>query len=586
MTSPTHGLRGRGAPHLPWLAVAVLVLLLALLAGLQVRWLGQVAAAERQRLAAAAEDALAGLAHELDTELSRAWLIFRRVGDEPDPRSAVRALREVWLESAPYPELIAAWVLLRPGSLERAEVLTRDAADWAPVGDELARRLGVAPGGAPGADHRLHHAPPEAIGRGLLRPELPGLVVPIDGGRRRSPPGEPRQRGPQGLLVVVFDREALAENLLPRLVARHAGRIAGRELEVRVRSATSGEIVYASAPDLAGTFEWQAPLFDLLPAEQLGRLGVSIGAFGRAPERWRDRFEEGGRRGRRAELAALFVRRPGWLLEARPAAGSLDAAVARARRGNAVLGFGILVLLALAAAALLVSTRRAQEMASRQLEFTAAVSHELRTPLAAIRSLGDNLAHGVVRDLDQARLYGEQISGQSARLGSLVEQVLALSAHRLVPLDRRPIDLAEVVREAVAEESAATGASAVALELPAGDPALVSGDPTALRRAVGNLVANAAKHGRPPIAVRLVPAAGELRIEVADRGPGIPAAERERLFEPFFRGRRAQGEQIPGVGLGLHLVRRLVESHGGRVEVASGEGGSVFTIVLPREERA
>jgi two-component system OmpR family sensor kinase len=73
-----------------------------------------------------------------------------------------------------------------------------------------------------------------------------------------------------------------------------------------------------------------------------------------------------------------------------------------------------------------------------------------------------------------------------------------------------------------------------------------------------------------------------VRVEVSDDGPGLPAAERARIFEPFFRGARAQEAQLPGVGLGLHLVRRAAAAHGGRVEVRSGPGGgSIFALVLP-----
>jgi len=115
----------------------------------------------------------------------------------------------------------------------------------------------------------------------------------------------------------------------------------------------------------------------------------------------------------------------------------------------------------------------------------------------------------------------------------------------------------------------------------------VAGDAPALRRAVLNLVTNALKHGGEPpwagVRVALAPGGGEARVEVADRGAGIPAGERERLFEPFFRGARAQEAQVPGTGLGLHLVRRIAELHGGRVEVRSAAGqGSAFTLVLPR----
>ena len=299
-----------------------------------------------------------------------------------------------------------------------------------------------------------------------------------------------------------------------------------------------------------------------------------------------------------AALASILGGPPGWLLEVRPAGGTLHAALARARWGNAAVSFGILLLLALAAGALALSARRAQETARRQIELTASISHELRTPLAAIRSLAENLADGVVREGAQARRYGEEINRQGERLSEMVEQVLTLSALTASPGGRprtlRPVDPAALVAEAVAESRAVVPDARVEVDLSAstgatrGDGGLptIQGDPTALRRALQNLVANALKHGGDPpwAAVRVCVERGDgtLRIGVTDRGPGIPAAERERIFEPFVRGRRAQDEQLPGAGLGLHVVRRTAEGHGGRVEVCSTPGqGSTFTLVLP-----
>ena len=356
--------------------------------------------------------------------------------------------------------------------------------------------------------------------------------------------------------------------------------------EARVTVRGGGEVIYASEPGLEGDFEWRRPLFDLLPPEALRRLvlGSSIdpelhrGEAGEATV-WRDVH-------RRGLLHRLVRPDPGWILAVRPAEGSLDAALARARRGNVAFSLGILLLLALAAGALALSARRARAQARRQLEFTAAVSHELRTPLAAIRSLADNLADGIVHQPEKARLYGRELARQGERLSGMVEQVLALGSLEARQRDREaaPVDLAPLVAEAAAGAAAAFEGARVETDL-APDAPPVSADPPALRRAVENLVANALTHGGDGrwVRVRLAapPPGREVRVEVSDRGPGIPPEDRERLFEPFFRGRRAREAQRPGAGLGLHLVRRIAEVHGGRVEVASGAGGTTFTLCLP-----
>lgn len=550
--------------RVPWLVGGLLVVLLGVLAALQLRWLEQVEEADRQRLEAAAETALAAFAADVDREVSRAWLTFL-----PGPHGGwippelLEERWERWRETAPAPGLVRDVRLVdaRPGA-------------------------GRSPDGPP-------RTPPLRVPE--LLPELPGFRVPVD------PPwalrGRERRDGGRRVLRVAFDREYLEGTILPELVRRHLVPVLGSGVEVRVTVAETGAPVYASDADLVGPFEWKIPLFDLLPPDDLRRLAFAMG-FGRglledSRGRPEGSLEEGGDDARElhrrplhlAAFATLLDPPAGWTLEVRPAAGSLTTALARARRGNAAVVLGLLALLGTAAVALALYARRSQEMARRQAEFTAAVSHELRTPIAGIRSLADNLADGLVREPEQTRLYGEQIARQGARLTEMVEQVLALAAGGAAgrPRDPAPVDLAEVVREAVAEVTAGAPDAEVAVELPSALPAVL-GERQALERAVANLVGNAVKHGGRGVAVRARPVAEghEVAVEVSDRGPGIPPGERERLFEPFFRGRVAQDRQLPGSGLGLHLVRRIAAAHGGRVEVRSAPGrGSTFALVLP-----
>jgi two-component system sensor histidine kinase SenX3 len=114
----------------------------------------------------------------------------------------------------------------------------------------------------------------------------------------------------------------------------------------------------------------------------------------------------------------------------------------------------------------------------------------------------------------------------------------------------------------------------------------VVGDPAGLRLALGNLLGNALRHGGAPpwaaVRARHDLERGEVRIAVSDRGPGVPEGDRERLFEPFFRGANAREGQVAGAGLGLHLAGRAAAEHDGRIEIESAPGqGSTFTLVLP-----
>jgi signal transduction histidine kinase len=228
------------------------------------------------------------------------------------------------------------------------------------------------------------------------------------------------------------------------------------------------------------------------------------------------------------------------------------------------------------------------------MEFVAAVSHELRTPVSVIGAAAGNLADGVVGDPARVRKYGETIQGEARRLAETVERVLQLAgiAAGRAAASRALIDPAALVHEAIAEcrpEIDAAGCT-VETSIEDGLPP-VSGDIAALRSALRNLISNGVKYGGPARWLRVSvkrPEAGTLTIPVAilfsveDRGPGIDPDDRKHIFEPFYRGRDAVSQQIQGSGLGLNLVQRIAEAHGGVVRVASEPGkGSTFTLSLP-----
>jgi signal transduction histidine kinase len=241
-----------------------------------------------------------------------------------------------------------------------------------------------------------------------------------------------------------------------------------------------------------------------------------------------------------------------------------------------------------------VSTRRAQALARQQMEFVAAVSHELRTPVSVIGAAAGNLADGVVADPQRVRKYGETIQGEARRLAETVERVLQLAgiAAGRAAASQSLIDPAELVHEAIGEcrpEIEAAGVTvetAIAENLPQ-----IGGDRAALRSALRNLISNGVKYGGtarwirvsakvPDGGTRLTPTAVVFTVE--DRGLGIDAEDRKHVFEPFYRGREAVSQQIQGSGLGLNLVLRIAEAHGGRVQVTSEPGkGSTFTLMLP-----
>lgn len=281
----------------------------------------------------------------------------------------------------------------------------------------------------------------------------------------------------------------------------------------------------------------------------------------------------------------------GWTLALQHQAGSLDAAVAAVRRRNLFMSFGILSVLAASAGLVMVNARRSEKLAAQQMEFVATVSHELRTPLAVIRSAAQNLSAGVVHDADQAQRYGDLIESEGRRLTDMVEQVLEFAglkdAKRRVVL--RPMDAVPVLRDVIASTSSLPEARGVEFDLNIGaDVPAVVADEAAFRRALNNLIGNALKYAGDGrwVGVSASRGAGQddgfVLVSVADRGHGIASDDLAHIFEPFYRGRHAVEQQIRGNGLGLSLVKQLVQAIGGRVSVTSAPGeGSRFTLHLP-----
>ena len=231
---------------------------------------------------------------------------------------------------------------------------------------------------------------------------------------------------------------------------------------------------------------------------------------------------------------------------------------------------------------------RLREADQRKNEFLATLSHELRNPLAAIRTS--------VFVLGQPGLAGEQgaralavIDRQARQLASLVDDLLDVTriGNAKVTLHRQVIELGALAAEAIDDHRDAFAASGVelALALPAG-PVWVDGDPTRLAQVLGNLLSNAVKFTpRGGHAVLSVDADGPWAIvRVRDDGAGVAAGTLPHIFEPFVQGAQTLDRTRGGLGLGLALVKSLVDLHGGTVAAASqGEGqGAELTVRLPR----
>lgn len=580
-----------GRPHRSLLLGAIaLLVLLAALATLQYRWLGQIGEADAARLRAGARSRAVQVGREFDREITLAFLWLQadaatvRGGDA----TAYAGRFSHWSGLAAQPGIVRTVYVVDGDRLRRFEPGTGGfaATEWPSELRAVRERFRAAgatrteAGGSRGFFDRID-------------PDLPAIVAPApEFGRETPGGGGPAPFRFAGFTLIQLDDACLRERLLPSLAARHFAADGEWDYGIRVdRQGSPADVVYTSDPAITaeGPADATVGLFSIRledatesdlaalpfprPNGMRRREGPSPFGGGRMPP-----FGGGGPPGH-------------WRLLARHRAGSVDAVVAAVRRRNLAVSGGVLALLLASAVLIVVSAQRARRLADRQVEFVAGVSHELRTPLAVICAAGDNLAAGVVTNPATAREYGRVVRDEGRRLAEMVERVLDLagtySGHRKWRFE--DVDVEPLLAACVASLESFARERGLAIERGiGGSPDRVHVEPSALRRAITNLLQNAILHGGDGgfVSLRAESSGPEgerkVRITVEDRGHGIPAAEVPHLFEPFFRGAEAVSTQTRGSGLGLSLVKRIVDAHGGEVEVTTAPGrGSAFTIVLP-----
>lgn len=608
-----------------WLAL-VLAVAIVWLGVLQWRWVREASEAERVRMQSLVDARVAQFAQEFDRHVTDVYAQFLFVPNEArQPSLAERAAE--WFARENAPAIVSAIYAVRgqPGAPLRLQRF--DTAASAFVDADWPDRLSA-------LRHRLLQGQPEAGARPAIwrvgpriEPSVPAIVVARPVLHLRPAPEGASAGAEHDVLAVVavLDEHRLAQEVLPDLVRRFLPEEPGFSYRVLVRDerntpvfaspAGADPALFASPDASAHILRVRNEFFDRLQLERV-RIVSGVGDPGGPGERRPaqdpvqrpdgPRPPEGDGPGSRQRRMQVFLS-PGfvsgdtviivpefgpqgsrWEVAVVHSEGSLARAVARSRRWNLGLSLGVLALVGASAALALVAGQRAQRLARARVEFVAGVSHELRTPLAVIRSAAENLADGVVDDGAQVKRYGGLIADEGRKLSAMVDQVLQFAGLEAGQRLRvAPVAAATIVEDAIdAVSPQLAGAGVEVRRVVAPDVPPVLADHDAIVRAVGNLVSNAAKHGaagRPVTVTVSADAAGtRVRIAVADEGPGIPPHEQRRIFEPFVRGTAALEAQVHGSGLGLSLVRRIAEQHGGRVDLVSRPGhGSTFTLELP-----
>jgi signal transduction histidine kinase len=274
----------------------------------------------------------------------------------------------------------------------------------------------------------------------------------------------------------------------------------------------------------------------------------------------------------------------GWRIDYFGPADQWQAAMARGARTQMLLRLGTLAALLLLLALFFwrESTRSLRE-ARQRVDFVNQVSHELKTPLTNIRLYAEMLEDELDED-DPARTRLQVIRSESERLSRMILNILTFSRkeRRKLSLSLRPVELDELVAETVGHFALSMEKRGMRAEVAGSAPRAIPLDRDAAGQVLANLLSNAEKYAASGGVVRVTLRQGEgwTAVEVSDRGAGIPWAQRERIFRPFYRISNQLSEGVSGTGIGLSIARTLAQMMGGKLELVepgrgtSSEGGA------------
>jgi signal transduction histidine kinase len=277
-----------------------------------------------------------------------------------------------------------------------------------------------------------------------------------------------------------------------------------------------------------------------------------------------------------------------WRIGVRPVGATYEQLARRNFYASLFLSAVLTVVLIGGVVFALRTAQREMKLSQMKADFVSNVSHELRTPLASIRVFGELFRMGSVKDDEKMREFGGHIEAESRRLTQLINNILDFSriesGRKTYQIE--PTDVVGLVGETLRayQIRLRQGGFTTVFEGPEEPLPPVPLDPDAVSQAVVNLLDNAVKYSGAAreIEVRVARAGRDVTISVADKGIGIPREEQQRIFERFYRVGTGLVHDVKGSGLGLALVKHIVEAHGGTVAIASEIGrGSTFTIRLP-----
>lgn len=554
------------------IAVVAMTAVVVTLGILQYKWTGEISQVEQARMEGALDTSVKNFSQEFSYDFDRLCESFEINFETPGASAEPQVLSRytTWIKTTSRSAFVNGVYIWKPAERQKQllEALDLDTkrfqqAAW-PAELEALRGLAASQASrlpSAIADRDAEYYP------WTFYEETPALIRPIFAPvAENSATAAVTNRSVRavGFLILEMNGSFLRRVYLPELSDRHFGQL---DFGTAVRTAkppyrplyaTDNFPISIAAPDA------QVNLFDSV-AEEARRRGHPLVQASKADRQWQ--------------------------LVAQLRSGSLGGAVSSWRRLNLAIGLGLLSVLAGSLILVFSVARRAERFAKLQMEFVAGVSHELCTPLAVISSAVENLADGVVDNPRQIEEYAGILRDQGGRLERLLDQVLLFASGKLerAEYEQRAIDVGSIVEQSLAisepmlRDAGFVVEKAIGKSLP-----MVKADPEAAGKCVENLISNAIKYAGEMhwLGMRAAAVNGnqtaEVQVSVEDKGMGIPAGDLPHIFEPFYRVQAVRDGQIRGVGLGLHLVKRMMEGMGGSVSVTSEVGrGTRFVLHFP-----
>ncbi len=604
----------------PILIIGVLLALLGLLAFLQYQWLGQISVGERERLTRTVKSDSERFAEDFNAEIQNAYLNFQTNSDvwREKKWNEFNDRYDFYKGKTVYPNLIKNFYFIETGkktALLKYQKETREfvSADWT---DDLNK-----------LKPNLENESPASING-----EIPALLIPVHDAPEKIEKVIFRTKNTEdikglppnllkkfGVLVIELDRDVIENSIFPDLTKKYFSENESTDYKISVVDKNDQKIFQTAEVRSADA---TTKLFNLSPDRFViytnGNARQNIGVGEKRENTIISKIQTSSntqfsvKKGVEKVNVQIFNQTQNskdekprvrisdnenlenegiWTLKVQHSAGSLEQFITNTRNKNLAISFSILSLLAASIILIFISSQRAKIFAQRQVDFVSSVSHEFRTPLAVIYSAGENLSDGVIRDESKIANYGNLIKREGKKLSVMVEQILEFAGAKSGgrKFDFQRVEVKKIIEDAIAECQALINENGFEIEkeitenLPD-----ISVDKRALTQTVQNLIANSIKYSGDEKFIKISAQNGnnKITITVEDKGLGIEKSEINKIFEPFYRSKKVVDAQIHGNGLGLSLVKQIVEAHGGKIFVESESGkGSRFMLELPQENK-